>query len=116
MRPPASTTAIVCAAARLRDIRRTRRPQRLADRADRAEIGAGPDDDLGSHCPQVLHGGREMANRVLGLDPMGHVIGPDHDHGDIGWLGQPSDLLPEFGRFRAHDGDIRDPHGLMGDS
>ena len=48
MRPPASTTATVWAAARSRDHRFMSSAQRLPDRLDRAEVGAGAHDDLGA--------------------------------------------------------------------
>ncbi len=55
-RPPASTVAIVCAAAS----RRLQQPgdlaQRRSDRTDRAEVRAGADDDLGAGCAHRLDG------------------------------------------------------------
>ena len=46
VRPPASTTAMVCAAAISRLHRRAKERSGWRDRPDRAEVGAGADDDL----------------------------------------------------------------------
>ena len=58
--------------------------QRLRDRADRAEVGAGADDHLGAGLAQAAHGVAEVAHRRRRPHRVGDVVGADQDHGDVG--------------------------------
>ena len=54
------------------------------------EVGAGADDDLGAGLAQAAHRQAQVAHGDRLVDPVGHVVGADHDqrHVGLGHLGQ----------------------------
>ena len=57
--------------------------ERLADRADGAQIGTGPDDHLGSGGGQPLDRCAQMAAGGPPRYQVGHVVGADDDDRDV---------------------------------
>ncbi len=89
--------------------------QRLGDRPDGAEVGAGAD-----HQRQVLLGqqgqcGVEVPDRLGGPDPVGDVVGPDHDHREVRALRQHQlDLVRQRRALGAHHRDVAQPDRAPG--
>ena len=80
-RPPASTTAMVCAAASWR-LQRREPAQRVLDRLDRAQVGARS-DDLAAGFMQPAACLRELSDRLSLRNPVRYVVGADHDDGYV---------------------------------
>jgi hypothetical protein len=58
--------------------------QRLCQRFDCSEIGAGTDDDRTPRLAQSPDALIKVAYRIRGAYAVGHVVGTDHDHGQVG--------------------------------
>ena len=79
-------------------------PQGLGDRANGAKIGAGSDHEFDVVCMQGGERSGQVPHRFRGPHSMGHVVGADHDHGQLRVLGQyPFDLFDQSRRFRTYD-------------
>ena len=76
--------------------------QRLGERPDRAQVGAGADDDLGAQLAQPVHGvARGSGTATVGFDPLGDVVGADHDDREVGpGPAERVDLRGEVGATR----------------
>jgi len=82
--------------------------------------GQVPHDDLDAALVQLPDRGLQVAHRFGRLDPVGDVIGADHDHREL----RPAtreliELGAEVARFSADRGDVRDVDGsprLVGDT
>ena len=106
---------MVCAAASSRDIRRATWRSGRSERADRAEVRAGADDDLGADLAQPAYGVGEMADGVLRAHEVGHVVGADHDHRDVRADDEDAvDLRLEVGAAGADDGGVGEDDRAVG--
>ncbi len=113
-RPPALTT-IVCAAASSRLVRRAYLRSSAPMGCDRAEVGAGADDDLGAGLAQASDGVGEQPRRALRPHRVRDVVRADHDDGDVRAYGEDAiDLCGEVGAARPHDRDVGEQHGSAG--
>ena len=85
------------------------RPERLGDRLQRPEVGAGADDDLGAGVAQPADRGLEVTHGDRLVDAVGDVVGADEDHRgvrlrhDVEGVGH---LDAQVAGHRAHDGDV----------
>ena len=76
----------------------------LGDRGDGPEVRTGADDDLRAQLAKPDHGRLEVAHGDGLADPVGHVVGADHDDGRCGrstcssalvsWASRPEDSAP----------------------
>ena len=115
VRPPASTTAMVCAAAICRLHRRASSRSGWAIGRMVPEVGAGADDDLAAGAVSRRTASSRCRTETAGLVNGGDVVRADHDQGDVGLLGQrPVDLLVQLAGLRPGDGDPHQPDGALG--
>ena len=94
--------------------------QRRRDRLDRAEVGAGADDDLDAGVAQPAYGLGEVPHRLRRQHRVGHVVGADQDHRDVGLDRQGRSIWPARSRgLGADDGELAQVHppvGPLGDA
>ena len=95
---------------------RAERAQGLRDRSERAEVGAGADDDLRPAGPQVLDGLDQVAYGLGDRHPVGDVVAADHDDGHVRAIspGQRGQLGGEHAALRADHRRRPEPHRAAG--
>ena len=111
MRPPASTTAIVCAAASRRDQSRATWRSGIGIGEIGAEVGAGADHDRHLGVAQAAYGLGEVAHGRGRQHRVGDVVGADQDDGDVGVeLERGVDLGVQVAGLCADHGELAQVH------